>query len=280
MEERKNTEEYLRIVPRIGYYLKSRNIADIFKYKSVLFAAGGIDRRIYLFSNSLEHMSTLRGHKKSIMCLCALPNKILASGSGDTNIKIWDTKERRLISTLSGHTRKVSALCYVREGVIVSGSWDKSLIIWIKQSGCYIYSETLRGHKSHITGIIRMSKTEIVSGERNRRLRIWDLDQGICTRYIYIGGSRFCCFLYQMKQGIGREVVVSFLGEVKVWGAANNWGTPLKEFSVCNGRSIELFSQDLLLRGGFRGDLEFIDYRVGCEFMTIYQLHSNCIRCM
>ena len=133
MEERKTTDindEYMRIVPRIGYYLKSKNIAAIFKQKYVLFAAGSSERRIELFSNSLEHMGSLCGHEDCIWCLCALPNKTLASGSYDTTIKIWDIEERTLISTLFGHTNRVSALCYVREGVFVSGSADYCLIIW------------------------------------------------------------------------------------------------------------------------------------------------------
>ena len=70
MEERKTTginEEYMRIVPGISYYLKNKNIADIFKQKCVLFAAGSNNEgRIELFSNSLEHMGALSGHQRAI----------------------------------------------------------------------------------------------------------------------------------------------------------------------------------------------------------------------
>ena len=159
--ENVQNEEYLKVIPRIGYYMKSKNISAIFKYKCPTFALAGtcgVEERIYLFSNSLEEMGSFSGHKKSIWCLCAISNRILASGSGDNGIKIWDIEEKAIISTLSGYTNSVTTLCYVREGVFVSGSEDESLIIWSKLPGSNIYSQqVLKGHKSQIRGIIKIN---------------------------------------------------------------------------------------------------------------------------
>ena len=76
------------------------------------------------------------------------------------------------------------------------------------------------------------------------------------------------------------DIVVSYWDKVKVWGAANNWGEdPIKQFDVCRGLSIEFLSGDLLLRGGYEGQLEFIDYaQTGCNLPSIIMgLHSECI---
>ena len=144
----KEYEKYMRVVPGIGYYLRSKNIPAICKYKCSSFATGGGNRRIYLLSNSLEEMGSFYGHLGHISCLCAISNRILASGSDNNNIKMWNIEERALISTLSGHTNTVTSLCYVREGVFVSGSLDESLIIWSKFPGASIYSQQLlTGHK-------------------------------------------------------------------------------------------------------------------------------------
>ena len=283
MEEAKtiiNKEEYERIIPKIGYYMKSKNIARIFKEKCPIFAAGGEEKIINLFSNSLEYMGYFSGHKHYIRCLCPISNIILASGSYDTTIKIWNIEDRSIMSTLSGHTDIVSALCSVKEGVLVSGSGDKSLIIWSKptpESSTYSLRQTLTGHKSEIRGIIRLNNTAIVSGEFDRDLRIWNIDQGLCIRHIppVIAIN----FLFQMKQHIGGDVVVDYGFEVRVWGAANNWGeNPNKQFNVCGGWSIEFLSGNLLLlRGGLKGQLEFIDYaQTGCELPPIIEgLHSG-----
>ena len=287
MEEEKadvNKEKYERVTPRIGYYMKSKNIARIFKEKCPLFAAGSVGfwskGIINLFGNSLEHMGYFSGHKDRIQCLCPISNIILASGSVDKTIKIWNIEDRSIISTLSGHTRRASALCNVKEGVLVSGSWDKSLIIWRKstpESSTYSLRQTLTGHKTEISGIIRLNNIEIVSGEDIGDLRMWNIDQGLCIRHIPYE-CRFD-YLLQMKQDIGGDVVVSHINKVKVWGAANNWGEePIKQFNnAYNGWSIEFLSEDLLLRGGDWGQLEFIDYtQTGCELPPIIKgLHSN-----
>ena len=282
MEEEKAivNKEYERIISRIGYYMKSNNIARIFKRRCSLFAAGGNEGIINLFSNSLEHMGYFSGHKKSIWCLCAISNKILASGSWDKTIKIWNIEDRSIMSTLSGHTEEVSVLCNVKEGVLVSGSWDHSLIIWSKsthESSIYSHRQ-VTGHKSAIFGIIRLNNREIVSGEAGGDLMMWNIDQGLCIRLI----SRLSGYdnLIQMKQHIGGDIVVSHGDKVKVWGAANNWGEdPIKQFDVCYGYSIEFLSGDLLLRGGEKGQLEFIDYtQTDCKLPpTIMTLHSDSI---
>ena len=178
------------------------------------------------------------------------------------------------MSTLSGHKKRVCALCSVKEGVLVSGSGDKSLIIWSKsppESSIYSLRQVLTGHKSQINGIIRLNNREIVSGELNGDLMMWNIDEGLCIRHI----PRLSGFdgLWQMKH-IGGDVVVSYEDEVKVWGAANNWdNTPTKQFNkVCEGYSIEFLSGNLLLRGGNKGQLEFIDYaQTGCKLPPIIE---------
>ena len=284
MEEEKvlmENSEYERVTPRIGYYMKSNNITRIFKEKCPLFVTGGKEEIINLFSNSLEHMGYFSGHKHWISCLCPTSNIILASGSYDTTLKIWNIEDRSIISTLSGHTEAVSALCNVNEGAFVSGSGDNSLIIWSKSppgSSIYSHRQTLTEHTSSIMGIIRVNNTEIVSGERYGDLMMWNIDQGLCIRHIPRCVRTYCDSLNQLKQHMRGDVVVNYEHEVRVWGAASWDKTPIKKFNNINyGLSIEFLSGDLLLRGGEEGQLEFIDYgEIGSQLPpTIKRLHSK-----
>ena len=83
-----------------------------------------------------------------------------------------------------------------------------------------------------------------------------------------------------MKQHIGGDVVVNYVNEVKVWGAANNWVEIPIKLDIGFGWSIEFLSGDLLLRVGDEGELEFIDYtQTGRKLHPIIGgLHSNRIR--
>ena len=102
---------------------------------------------------------------------------------------------------------------------------------------------------------------------------IWNIDQGVCTRHI----PRVHYGILQMKQYMG-EVAVSYKGNVIIWGAANKWEAPIKQYSVCKGWSIEFLSGDILLRGGYKCEIEFIDYaQTGCSIPYIQGLHSNII---
>ena len=224
-------------------------------------------------------MGYFSGHKGWISCLCPISNGILASGSGDRTIKIWNIEDRSIMSTLSGHTKGVSALCSVNNEELVSGSWGNFLIIWSKStpgSSIYSHRQTLRGHTSSIQGIIRMNNIEMISGERKGDLRMWDINQGVCIRHIPC--VRGFDFLSQMKQHMRGDVVASYWGEVQVWEAAYWAKTPIKQFNnVCKGYSIEFLDGDLLLKGGNAGQLEFIDYAQTASQLppTIERLHSN-----
>ena len=77
MEEREDMptrEQYLRIISETAYYFKKRD-QMIWRAKYELFAAGGGDNKIDIFSNSLELMGSLCGHKMAVYCLAAtFPN--------------------------------------------------------------------------------------------------------------------------------------------------------------------------------------------------------------
>ena len=222
MEERKCTiesSEYIRVASRMGFYLKNKNNRGKYKDKSALFAgAGGTKGRIELISHNLKHMGSLIGHHSIIRCLCSQSNRILVSGSADSNIKIRDIEERALITTLYGHTGWVTAICDISLGdtQLVSGRPDFSLIIWAKLSGSPLYSlrDMLIGHTSEIRGIVKINNAEIISGEWNGDLRIWDLPSGLCTRHIPKDK-----YIYEMKPLHEGEVAVDYLHRVKVWGA-------------------------------------------------------------
>ena len=273
--------KYMRAIPRMADYLKNKNIASIFKdHKRVLFAAGGGDSRIELFTNSLEHMGSLCLDQLGIRCLSRISKSSLASVSGNNTINIWDIENKILMSTLYGDREWITALCAVRESVLVSGSNENSLIIWNKspESPIYSVSYLLTGHTSNIKSIIKSNTNTsiIISGEKNGNFIIWDIDQGLCIR-------RKPCYynpLSQMKQHVRGEVAVSYSEKVIVWGVADT--SIFRQFTVCSGKAIEFLSRDILLRGGRKGQLEFVDYMQTGRVLprTIRGLHSHTIYAM
>ena len=179
MEDIIITKKYVRRIPRIRYYLKNKNMKEILRMKYPLFATGGENKNISIFSNSIEYMGKLHGHSGYILCLAPLPPLSLASGGAEGNIKIWNLGNKRSIWTLTNSNYKtegVTVLCVPRNGMLVSGSWSRLLGVWeLIGQGDYALRYLLYGHASPIKGIVALNEGLVISGEWNGDLRIWDI---------------------------------------------------------------------------------------------------------
>lgn len=71
-------------------------------------------------------MRTLTGHRSNCISLNFHPfGEFFASGSRDTNLKIWDIRKKGCIHTYKGHTRGVNVLRFTPDGRwVVSGGED------------------------------------------------------------------------------------------------------------------------------------------------------------
>ncbi|GAB4531313.1 MAG: caspase family protein [Pleurocapsa sp.] len=77
-------------------------------------------------------LHTLIGHQDGVTTISFNSNgTILASGSGDRNIKLWDVKTGELIKTLRGHTSQINTLAFSNDdNTIISGEEQKGLFWW------------------------------------------------------------------------------------------------------------------------------------------------------
>jgi len=94
------------------------------------------------------------GHSSPILCASFSPTgKLLATGSGDTNARLWDLNTETPSHTLSGH--KGWVLCVEWEPMerkLASGGHDGHVRLWDPKTGKAI-SDTLRGHTKWITSL-------------------------------------------------------------------------------------------------------------------------------
>mmetsp|Transcript_37988 Transcript_37988/g.81823 ORF Transcript_37988/g.81823 Transcript_37988/m.81823 type:complete len:442 (+) Transcript_37988:98-1423(+) len=136
-------------------------------------AVGLWDGNIKIFNP--EHgrlISSIPGHKSPIHSLSGISKDIIASGSSDRTIKLWNIQGKSLCS-LTDHTKTVTAieLCQGASHII-SGSKDCQLKYWDIQSETCIQSYT---NPVDITTLSWRGESIFISGDSLGNLFIWDI---------------------------------------------------------------------------------------------------------
>src|SRR5271163_1701121 len=77
-------------------------------------------------------MHILKGHTAAVRCLAYSPDgRMLASGSDDHLIKLWDPATSQERGRLTGHTDWVRAVAFSPDGKqLASAGWDDSVRLW------------------------------------------------------------------------------------------------------------------------------------------------------
>jgi ribosome assembly protein 4 len=107
----------------------------------------------------------LSGHRQWINSLSWQPLhlngscRLLASGSKDTTIKIWDTHLFKTVFTLSGHTASVTCIKWGGQNLLYSASQDRTIKVWRTTDG--ILCRTLEGH-AHWVNTLALSTDYIL----------------------------------------------------------------------------------------------------------------------
>ncbi|MBC8350585.1 MAG: protein kinase [Planctomycetes bacterium] len=113
-------------------------------------------------------------HVSDVMSLALSPDgKLVATGSADKTIELWDVASGKLLKTLIGHANYVASLAFAPDGMtLASGSSDRTIKLWDVPS--WELKSTLHGHSDHVYSVaFAPDGKTLVSGSRDNSVRLW-----------------------------------------------------------------------------------------------------------
>lgn len=125
--------------------------------------------------------STLEGHSEAVLSVAfSADGKQLASGSGDTTVRVWDLTTETPLHTCNGHKHWVLFVAFSPDCTkIASGGMDHNILLWNAETGEQL-GKPLKGHKNFITSIAwepmmyRYESRKMASSSKDQCVRVWD----------------------------------------------------------------------------------------------------------
>jgi WD40 repeat protein len=133
---------------------------------------------------------TLKGHSHWVRSVAfSADSKLVASGSNDNTVKIWDAATGAEVRTLKGHSSSVNSVAFPADSKLVaSGSDDKTVKIWDAATGAEV--RTLKGHSHWVRSVAFSADSKLVaSGSDDNTVKIWDAATGKEVQTLNVGTS-------------------------------------------------------------------------------------------
>ena len=135
--------------------------------------------RIWNVETGKEVCSPLRGHNDNVESVAfSSDGELIASGSADTTVIVWDAFSYKEILTLRGHEKAVVSVAFSPDRTqILSGSSDGTVRLWCL-STCTQKLPSMQGQK-HIQSVaFHPCGGRIISGCLRGTIWCWDLPSG------------------------------------------------------------------------------------------------------
>ena len=133
------------------------------------------------FAQDYVHYATLVGHTGSVRSVAYSPDgSTLASGSGDSTIRLWDAHTRKLKNILAVDSEdfEIDSVAYSPDGhILASGAYNGTIRLWDVRRGELLHN--LTGHQASIRALsFNTDSRTLASASDDQMIRLWEAHTG------------------------------------------------------------------------------------------------------
>ena len=224
------------------------------------------------------------GHSKQVTSVAYSPDgKILASGSGDKTIKLWDVASGQEILTLSGHKYTVNSVAFSPDGKrLASASDDHTVRLWDLEKGVTLW--TFEGYKYGAKSVAFSPDGATLASSGDDTIKLFEVASGRNVRNIDLPAGVLSNFLQTLPVAFSPDgksfALASPLKKAFVWdtageGAAktldSSGGSPPAASTDSSASASVAFSPNdgLLACGSYDNTIKVWDVNAGREVKTL-----------
>ena len=125
----------------------------------------------------------LRGHTNAVHSVAFSPDgSLLASGSDDDTIRLWNAETGTHLRTLEGHSDPVRSVVFSPDGnLLASAGWNDTIHLWDPETGTHL--RTLSGHTGSVRSVVFSPDGQtLASWSSDDTIRLWDVETGTHLR--------------------------------------------------------------------------------------------------
>ena len=190
--------------------------------------------------DSIHVKNRLEGHESRVWSVDFSPDgTLLASGSWDGTIKLWDITNGRKVKTLQGHSDRVWSVAFSLDSkLLASGSSDKTIKLWNVADGKQI--KTLQGHSAAVESVMFSPDGMLLaSGSYDKSVGLWQVADGKKIKTLHGHSDRVSS--------------VDFSPDSTLLASGSTDKT-IKLWNIADGKEIRTLHTDVVMSVAFNSD--------------------------